>query len=83
MATREFKNHDLPGFAGAGVKYERRPARMPDGKLVPGLYNAWIWLDNPAQFNSYTTEIVKGVILAFRAASKIFVNICWSPLGSK
>jgi 6-oxo-cyclohex-1-ene-carbonyl-CoA hydrolase len=29
----------------------------------------WITLDNPAQYNSYTTEMVKGVILAFRAAS--------------
>ena len=52
-----------------GVIYEKRPARMPDGKVVPGLYNAWIILDNPKQFNSYTTDMVKGVILAFRAAS--------------
>jgi 6-oxocyclohex-1-ene-carbonyl-CoA hydrolase len=37
--------------------------------VVPGLYNAWIWLDNPTQFNSYTTDMVKGAILAFRAAS--------------
>ena len=29
----------------------------------------WITFDNPAQYNSYTTEMVKGVILAFRAAS--------------
>ncbi len=36
---------------------------------MPGLYNAWITLDNPAQFNSYTTDMVKGTILAFRAAS--------------
>ncbi|MBP8298446.1 MAG: 6-oxocyclohex-1-ene-1-carbonyl-CoA hydratase, partial [Burkholderiales bacterium] len=28
-----------------------------------------IWLDNPGQYNSYTTDMVKGVILAFRAAS--------------
>ena len=36
---------------------------------MPGLYNAWIWLDNPGQYNSYTTDMVKGVILAMRAAS--------------
>ena len=69
-STREFKNHELDeDFARPGVRYEKRPARTPDGKEVPGLYNAWIWLDNPTQFNSYTTDMVKGVILAFRAAS--------------
>jgi 6-oxocyclohex-1-ene-carbonyl-CoA hydrolase len=51
------------------VKIEKRPARTPDGKPAAGLYNAWIWIDNPVQFNSYTTEIAKGLILAFRAAS--------------
>ena len=52
-----------------GVIYEKRPARAPDGSVVAGLYNAWIRLDNPSQYNSYDTEMVKGVILAFRAAS--------------
>jgi 6-oxo-cyclohex-1-ene-carbonyl-CoA hydrolase len=52
-----------------GVRFERRAALTPDGRPVPGLFNAWIWLDNPSQYNSYTTEMVKGVILAFRAAS--------------
>src|SRR5450756_1770953 len=69
-ATREFKNHELDeDFARPGVRYEKRPAQTPDGKVVPGLYNVWIWLDNPGQYNSYTTAMVKGVILAFRAAS--------------
>ena len=69
-ATRDFKNHDLfDDIAKPGVRYEKRPAALPDGKVVPGLYNAWITLDNPAQFNSYTTDMVKGVILAFRTAS--------------
>ena len=69
-ATREFKNHDLDeAFKRPGVRYEKRPAKTPDGKDVQGLYNAWITLDNPAQFNSYTNDMVKGVILAFRAAS--------------
>ncbi|HMM87303.1 6-oxocyclohex-1-ene-1-carbonyl-CoA hydratase, partial [Azohydromonas sp.] len=68
--THEFKNHDLvDDIAKPGVRYEKRPARRPDGSEVPGLYNAWIWLDNPGQYNSYTTDMVKGVILAFRAAS--------------
>jgi len=67
---REFKNHDLvDDVAKPGVRYEKRPARRPDGSVADGLYNAWIWLDNPGQFNSYTTDMVKGVILAMRAAS--------------
>jgi len=67
--TRFQRNHDLAELAVPGVRYERRPARRPDGKVAPGLYNAWIWLDNPGQYNSYTTEMVKALILAFRAAS--------------
>jgi len=63
------KNHDLAEIAVPGVRVEKRPARTPDGKAAAGLYNAWVWLDNPSQFNSYTTEIAKGVILAFRAGS--------------
>jgi 6-oxo-cyclohex-1-ene-carbonyl-CoA hydrolase len=67
---RDFKNHDLvDDIAKPGVRYEKRPARRPDGAVVPGLFNAWITLDNPGQYNSYTTDMVKGVILAFRAAS--------------
>lgn len=66
----EFKNHDLAPQPGKpGVRYEKRPARRPDGSEVAGLYNAWITLDNPSQYNSYTTDMVKAVILAVRAAS--------------
>ena len=53
-----------------GVRYEKRPVLGSDGKPVGGLYNAWITLDNPGQFNSYTTDMVKGVIFAFREASQ-------------
>ena len=68
--VREFKHHGLVAdFSRPGVRFERRPARTPDGRVAEGLYNAWITLDNPTQFNSYTTDMVKGVILAFRAAS--------------
>ncbi|HJS78456.1 MAG TPA: 6-oxocyclohex-1-ene-1-carbonyl-CoA hydratase [Burkholderiales bacterium] len=63
------RSHDLAQISVPGVRVERRPARKPDGTPVPGLHNAWIWLDNPSQYNSYTTEMVKGVILAFRAVS--------------
>ena len=69
-AMLEFKNHNLVNDTSKpGVRYEKKPAKRPDGSAVPGLYNAWITLDNPAQYNSYTTDMVKGVILALRAAS--------------
>jgi len=69
-ATPAFHSHDLvDDFGKPGVRYELRPATRPGGAVVPGLFNAWITLDNPSQFNSYTTDMVKGVILAFRAAS--------------
>jgi 6-oxo-cyclohex-1-ene-carbonyl-CoA hydrolase len=75
MAELAFKSkalvdHDLVAeLTVPGVRYEKRPARLPDGALVPQLFNAWIVLDNPKQFNSYTTEMVKGITHAFRAAS--------------
>ena len=64
------RSHDLvEGYVAQGVRCEKRPAGSPDGRTIPHLYNAWIWLDNPAQYNSYTTEMAKGITLAFRAAS--------------
>ena len=51
------------------IKYELRAATAPDGSSIDGLHNAWIILDNPQQLNSYTTDAVKEVILAFREAS--------------
>jgi len=69
-APAELKDHDLaPRLDGEGVRFEKRPARDPAGREVPGLFNAWITLDNPSQLNSYTTGMVKQVILSFRAAS--------------
>jgi 6-oxo-cyclohex-1-ene-carbonyl-CoA hydrolase len=69
-APAALKDHDLaPRLDGEGVRYEKRPARDPAGREVPGLFNAWITLDNPSQLNSYTTGMVKQVILSFRAAS--------------
>ncbi|MFQ5659725.1 MAG: 6-oxocyclohex-1-ene-1-carbonyl-CoA hydratase [Gammaproteobacteria bacterium] len=62
-------DHNIaPRSVTEGVLFEKRPARTADGEVAEGLYNAWITLDNPKQYNSYTTEMVKGVILAFRAA---------------
>ncbi len=51
------------------IRYERRPALDAAGATIEGLFNAWIWLDNPAQLNSYTTRALAELILAFRDAS--------------
>ncbi len=68
-----------------GVRYEKRPVLGSDGKPVGGLYNAWITLDNPGQFNSYTTDMVKGVIFAFREASQSrdVVAVVFTGVGDK
>jgi 6-oxo-cyclohex-1-ene-carbonyl-CoA hydrolase len=51
------------------VVHERRPLKDPDGNVVEGLFVSWIRLNNPQQYNSYTTEMVKGVIAGFENAS--------------
>jgi 6-oxo-cyclohex-1-ene-carbonyl-CoA hydrolase len=83
--VQSIKNHDLAEISVQGVKVEKRPALTPDGKEAPGLFNAWIWLDNPQQFNSYTTDMVKGVILAFRAASNArdVASVVFTGTGDK
>jgi 6-oxocyclohex-1-ene-carbonyl-CoA hydrolase len=85
-APPSVKDHDLaPLSGGGGIRYEKRPARGPDGREVPGLFNAWITLDNPSQFNSYTTEMTKQCILAFRAASNArdVVAVVFTGSGDK
>jgi 6-oxo-cyclohex-1-ene-carbonyl-CoA hydrolase len=75
LADAQAKDHALVPAqvretVGKGnVIYEKRPVLGNDGAPVAGLYNVWITLNNPAQFNSYTTDMVKCVILAFREAS--------------
>ena len=70
----ELKNHELFGDTYLGTKapctmYELRPVYDGNGKEVEGLHSAWIILNNPKQYNSYTTEMVKGVISGFWKAS--------------
>jgi 6-oxo-cyclohex-1-ene-carbonyl-CoA hydrolase len=66
----EFKDHHLiPEMDYEGVLYERVPLRDPQGGEVQGLFTVRISLNNPKQFNSYTTSMVKGVIAGMRRAS--------------
>jgi 6-oxocyclohex-1-ene-carbonyl-CoA hydrolase len=65
----ELIDHDLvPGFRFQAVRYEERPVHDRQGGAVEGLHQVWIWLNNEAQLNSYTTQAVKEIILAFRRA---------------
>jgi 6-oxo-cyclohex-1-ene-carbonyl-CoA hydrolase len=84
------KDHNLVSDAvrqasSPAVRYEKRPVKALDGTAVPGLHNAWITLDNPAHFNSYTTDMVKAVILGFRAASaaRDVVAVVFTGSGDK
>jgi 6-oxo-cyclohex-1-ene-carbonyl-CoA hydrolase len=67
------------------IVYERRPVLDADGSPVPDLYNAWIWLNNPSQLNSYTTDAVSELILAFRDAStdRAVVAVVFTGVGSR
>jgi len=51
------------------ILVERRPARTREGGFADGLHNVWITLNNPAEMNAYTTEMIKEIILAIREAS--------------
>jgi 6-oxo-cyclohex-1-ene-carbonyl-CoA hydrolase len=70
----ELIDHNLVALEGEEMAdgmllYQKRPAKRRDGSVVEGLYNVWIVFNNPKQFNSYTTDMVKATILAFRRAS--------------
>jgi 6-oxo-cyclohex-1-ene-carbonyl-CoA hydrolase len=72
----EVKDHQLFGdehFGGDDdapcTVYTKTPLVDPKGNPVDDLYVATVRLNNPKQYNSYTTEMVKGVIAGFNKAS--------------
>jgi len=84
------KDHLLWGKEHWGTEppstmYEKKPLRGPDGKEVEGLFTAWITLNNPAQYNSYTTGMVKGVIAGFQNASldRSVVAVVFTGVGDR
>ncbi|MEW6742232.1 MAG: 6-oxocyclohex-1-ene-1-carbonyl-CoA hydratase [Planctomycetota bacterium] len=86
----EIKNHELYGEHYFGteppsVMYELKPVKNERGEPVEGLNTAWITLNNPQQFNSYTTEMVKGVIAGFSKASmdRSVVLAVFTAVGDK
>ena len=83
--TTTLKNHNLTETVFKEIIYELRPCLDTDGNLVDGLHNAWIFINNPKQFNSYTTDAVKEIILAFRRASndRSVVAVVFTGVGDK
>jgi 6-oxo-cyclohex-1-ene-carbonyl-CoA hydrolase len=75
VRDNEMKDHQLFGDEHLGTdppctSYEKKPLINPQtGEEVEGLTSAWIILNNPAQFGSYTTEMIKGVISGMHKAS--------------
>jgi 6-oxo-cyclohex-1-ene-carbonyl-CoA hydrolase len=81
----ELKNHNLVSYDYKEIIVEKKPCLDKDGKPIDGLYNKWIILNNPKQYNSYTTGAVKEVILAFREASndRDVVAVVFTGAGDK
>ncbi len=67
------------------VFYELRPCLDFQGNPVEGVYNAWITMNNPSRYNSYTTDMVKKVILGMRQASndRRVSSIVFTAVGDK
>jgi len=71
----EEKSHQLFGDEHFGTEapctmYEKKPLINGDtGEAVEGINAAWITLNNPAQYGSYTTQMIKGVIAGMHKAS--------------
>ncbi|MBI4568737.1 MAG: 6-oxocyclohex-1-ene-1-carbonyl-CoA hydratase [Planctomycetes bacterium] len=66
----DLPNHELlPDVSFTRVLYQQRPVLDRAGQPVSGLHAVVISLNNERQLNSYTTDAVKEVILAFRRAS--------------
>ena len=78
-------DQDVESLCDGKVQYEKRPAKRRDGSAIDGLYNAWIIFNNPKQFNSYTTDMVKATILAFRRASvdREVSTVVFTAVGEK
>jgi len=90
LRDKEKKDHLLWGNDHFGTEppctvYEKRQIVDPAGKKIEGLYSAWIMLNNPAQYNSYTTEMVKGVIAGFQNASldRSVVAVVFTAVGDR
>ena len=80
MWSEQYLNGEAPT-----VNYELKPVKGPKGKVVEGLNTAWVTLNNPRQYNSYTTDMVKGVIGGFGKASvdRTVVAVVFTAMGDR
>ncbi len=79
-------NHELlPGYEFRHIRVSTRPILDRKGNTVDGLHQLTIALANEKQLNSYTTNAVKEVILAFRRASmdRRAVNVIFTAIGDR
>ena len=79
-------DHNLvESFPKRFILVEQRPVKDRSGAAVEGLHNVWITLNNPSELNSYTTDMVKEIILALRAASndRAAVAVVLTGAGSR
>lgn len=81
----ELKNHNLTETQYREIMYEKRPCLDQQGQVAEQLFTAWIMLNNPSQYNSYTTKAVKEIILAFSEASndRQVVAVVFTAVGDK
>lgn len=81
----ELKDHNIVSTTYKEILFEKKPCLNHDGTEIRGLYNAWIILNNPKQYNSYTTGAVKEIILAFGEASndRSVVAVVFTAVGDK
>jgi len=81
----ELKNHNLAEPHYSEIIFEKRPCLDHHGVPIEDLFNAWIWMNNPKQFNSYTTQAIKEIILAFAEASndRNVVAVVFTAVGDK
>lgn len=87
----EAKSHQLFGDEHFGTQapctmYEKKPLINPEnGEKIKDLYSAWITLNNPDQYGSYTTQMIKGVIAGMHKASmdRDVVTIIFTSVGDR
>ena len=87
----EEKSHQLWGDEHFGTEapctmYEKKPMINPgNGEAEKGLYTAWVTLNNPKQYGSYTTQMIKGVIAGMHRASmdRDVAAIVFTSMGDK
>ena len=83
--SHQFGDEKFLGTKPPCTMYEKRPVLDPDGQEVEGLYVAWITLNNPDQYNSYTGDMVKGTAVAFDKAvnDDSIVAVVFTGAGDK